>query len=188
MSGRVVLVTGGTRGIGAATTRLLVAQGWRVAANYRADEASALALKAELGDAIELFRADVSEEKAIVRLFDDALCHYGRLDGLVNNAGVTAPLGRLEDYRAERVERVLRVNVLGPILCCREAVRRMSTRRGGDGGAIVNVSSAASRLGSAGEYIDYAATSRARPMRSSTWSTTPRGSFHGVTTACRSAR
>nr|WP_236250783.1 SDR family oxidoreductase [Chromobacterium phragmitis] len=135
-----------------------MAQGWRVAANYRADEASALALKAELGDAIELFRADVSEEKAIVRLFDDALCHYGRLDGLVNNAGVTAPLGRLEDYRAERVERVLRVNVLGPILCCREAVRRMSTRRGGDGGAIVNVSSAASRLGSAGEYIDYAAS------------------------------
>ncbi|QEL56131.1 SDR family oxidoreductase [Chromobacterium paludis] len=158
MTGKVALVTGGTRGIGAATTRLLVAQGWRVAANYREDEASALALKAELGDAVELFRADASEEKAIVRLFDDALCHYGRLDGLVNNAGVTAPMGRLEDYSAERVERILRVNVLGPLLCCREAVRRMSTHHGGDGGAIVNVSSAASRLGSAGEYIDYAAS------------------------------
>ncbi|MEN3809325.1 SDR family oxidoreductase [Chromobacterium piscinae] len=158
MDGKVALVTGGTRGIGAATTRLLVAAGWRVAANYCTDEASAAALKAELGDAVQLFRADVSDEKAIVRLFDDAMCHYGRLDGLVNNAGVTAPMCRLEDYSAERVERVLRVNVLGPLLCCREAVRRMSTRHGGDGGAIVNVSSAASRLGSAGEYIDYAAS------------------------------
>ncbi|QIY80485.1 SDR family oxidoreductase [Chromobacterium violaceum] len=91
MDGKVALVTGGTRGIGAATTRLLVAAGWRVAANYRSDEAGAAALKAELGKAVRLFRADVSEEKAIVRLFDDALCHYGRLDGLVNNAGVTAP-------------------------------------------------------------------------------------------------
>ncbi|WP_043614547.1 SDR family oxidoreductase [Chromobacterium violaceum] len=158
MDGKVALVTGGTRGIGAATTRLLVAAGWRVAANYRSDEAGAAALKAELGEAVRLFRADVSEEKAIIRLFDDVLCHYGRLDGLVNNAGVTAPMCRLEDYSAERVERVLRVNVLGPLLCCREAVRRMSTRHGGDGGAIVNVSSAASRLGSAGEYIDYAAS------------------------------
>ena len=106
----------------------------------------------------EAFCADVSLEADIVGLFDAVAERFGRIDALVNNAGVTAPIGRLEDYSAQRVEQVLRSNVLGPILCCREAVRRMSTRHGGGGGAIVNVSSAASRLGSAGEYIDYAAS------------------------------
>ena len=160
MDDKVVLITGASRGIGAATARLAAAEAWRVAVNYRKDLAGAEAVVAELrraGADAEAFCADVSLEADIVGLFDAVAERFGRIDALVNNAGVTAPIGRLEDYSAQRVEQVLRSNVLGPILCC-EAVRRMSTRHGGSGGAIVNVSSAASRLGSAGEYIDYAAS------------------------------
>ncbi|WP_139166832.1 SDR family NAD(P)-dependent oxidoreductase, partial [Chromobacterium sphagni] len=94
MDGKVALVTGGSRGIGAATVRQLVRKGWRVAVNYRSDETSAAALKGELGEAVELFRADVSQEAAIVRLFEDVLCRFGHLDALINNAGVTAPMCR----------------------------------------------------------------------------------------------
>ncbi|MBK0414402.1 SDR family oxidoreductase [Chromobacterium haemolyticum] len=161
MGVKVVLITGASRGIGAATARLAAVEGWRVAVNYRLDQTGAEAVVAELRQAgadAEAFCADVSLEADIVGLFDAVAAHFGRLDALVNNAGVTAPIGRLEDYSAQRVEQVLRSNVLGPVLCCREAVRRMSTRHGGVGGAIVNVSSAASRLGSAGEYVDYAAS------------------------------
>ena len=160
MDDKVVLITGASRGIGAATARLAAAEAWRVAVNYRKDLAGAEAVVAELrragADAGRF--AQMSLEADIVGLFDAVAERFGRIDALVNNAGVTAPIGRLEDYSAQRVEQVLRSNVLGPILCCREAVRRMSTRHGGSGGAIVNVSSAASRLGSAGEYIDYAAS------------------------------
>ncbi|OWY38715.1 NAD(P)-dependent oxidoreductase [Xenophilus sp. AP218F] len=161
MSDKVLLITGGTRGIGAATARAAAAAGWKLALSYRRDEASAermrRALEAEGAEAAT-FQADVGREIDVLRLFDEVDRRFGRLDGLVNNAGVTAPISRLADFDAERVERVLRVNVLGVILCCREAVRRMARERGGRGGAIVNVSSAASRLGSACEYIDYAAS------------------------------
>jgi NAD(P)-dependent dehydrogenase (short-subunit alcohol dehydrogenase family) len=151
----VVLITGGGRGIGAATARRCAAAGWTVCLTYRADRDAAEALAAELGGAA--VRADVAVEDDVRRAFAaaDAL---GPLTGLVANAGIVAPRARVDELDAARVERMLAVNVLGAIICCREAVRRMSTRHGGAGGAIVLVSSAAARLGSPGEYVDYAAS------------------------------
>ena len=158
---KALLVTGGGRGIGAATARLAAARGWAVGVNYRSDRAAAEGVVAEIaragGRAVAL-GADVSSEPEVARLFDEAERALGPLGGLVNNAGILERQARLEDMDAARLSRVFAVNVIGAFLCAREAVRRMSTRRGGAGGAIVNVSSLASRLGSPEEYVDYAAS------------------------------
>jgi NAD(P)-dependent dehydrogenase (short-subunit alcohol dehydrogenase family) len=156
----VLLVTGGGRGIGAATARAAATAGWSVALTYRDDEAAAAAVVADVeaaGRAAVAVRADVAVEGDVLAAFAAAE-RLGPLTGLVANAGVVAPRARVDEYTAERVQRLLAVNVLGTVLCCREAVRRMSTRHGGAGGSVVLVSSAASRLGSPGEYVDYAAT------------------------------
>ena len=156
---RVVLVTGASRGIGRATARLLAGQGWTVGVNFTRDADAARALTAEIeaagGRALPL-QADVADETAVVQMFDALVATFGRLDGLVNNAGIVAPSVPLADMDGARLRRMFDVNVLGAYLCAREAARRMSTDRGGRGGAIVNVSSAASRLGSPNEYVDYA--------------------------------
>jgi NAD(P)-dependent dehydrogenase (short-subunit alcohol dehydrogenase family) len=154
----VVLITGGGRGIGAATARRCAAAGWTVCLTYRADRAAAEALAGELGGAA--VQADVGVESEVVQAFAAAAA-LGPLAGLVANAGIVAPRSRVDELDVARVERMLAVNVLGAIVCCREAVRRMSTRHGGAGGAIVLVSSAAARLGSPGEYVDYAASKAA---------------------------
>ncbi len=153
-------MTGGSRGIGAATARAAAAVGWSVALTYRDDEAAAAAVVADVeaaGRRAVAVRADVAVEHDGLAAFA-AADRLGPLTGLVANAGVVAPRARVDEYTAERVQRMLAVNVLGTVLCCREAVRRMSTRHGGSGGSVVLVSSAASRLGSPGEYVDYAAS------------------------------
>ena len=157
MHNKVALITGGSRGIGAATARLAAARGYRVIVNYVQDAASAEALVAEIngtGEAVAV-RADVSVETEVQRLFEEIDRRYGRLDALVNNAGIVDRAARVQDMTAARVTRMFAVNVVGPFVCAREAIRRMSTS---SGGAIVNVSSGASRLGSANEYVDYAAS------------------------------
>lgn len=156
----VLLVTGGSRGIGAATARLAAAQGYAVCVNYTSNEAAARqvvdGIVAGGGNAVAV-RADVADEADVVRLF--AACdQLGPVTALLNNAGVVAPAARVDQMDAERIMRVLRINVLGAFLAAREAVRRMSTRHGGAGGVIVNISSAAARLGSPEEYVDYAAS------------------------------
>jgi NAD(P)-dependent dehydrogenase (short-subunit alcohol dehydrogenase family) len=156
----VVVVTGGSRGIGAATARLAGARGYAVCVNYRQDRRAAedvvRALENAGARAIAV-QADVSDEAAVVQLFEAAAA-LGALTGLVNNAATLERQMRVESMDAARLHRVLATNVVGAFICAREAVRRMSTRHGGRGGAIVNVSSAAARLGSAGEYVDYAAS------------------------------
>lgn len=158
---KVLLITGASRGIGAATARLAAARGWAVAVNYhrQRDAAQAVvdAIRADGGRAVAL-AGDVASEADVLRLFTDTEAALGPLSALVNNAGVLAPQMPLADMDVARWQRMLATNVLGPLLCCREAVRRLSTRLGGQGGAIVNVSSAAARLGSPGEYVDYAAS------------------------------
>ena len=158
---KTLVVTGGGRGIGAATARLAAARGWAVCVNYRRDRDAAEGVAAEIaragGRAIAV-AADVALEADVVRLFETAERGLGPLGGLVNNAGILERQARLEDMDAARLSRVFAVNVIGAFLCAREAVRRMSTRRDGAGGAIVNVSSLASRLGSPEEYVDYAAS------------------------------
>jgi NAD(P)-dependent dehydrogenase (short-subunit alcohol dehydrogenase family) len=156
----VLLVTGGSRGIGAAVARRAASHGWSVCLTYKEDELAAQRVAADIaegGSRVRIVRADISDESDVISAFEAAES-LGRLSALVANAGVVAPKVRLEDMTAERVMHVLSVNVFGTIMCCREAVRRMSRSRGGGGGAIVLVSSAASRIGSAGEYVDYAAT------------------------------
>lgn len=158
---KVLLITGASRGIGAATARLAAARGWAVAVNYhrQRDAAQAVvdAIRADGGRAVAL-AGDVASEADVLRLFADTETALGPLSALVNNAGVLAPQMPLADMDVARWQRMLATNVLGPLLCCREAVRRLSTRLGGQGGVIVNVSSAAARLGSPGEYVDYAAS------------------------------
>ena len=156
----VAVVTGGSRGIGAAVVHAVAAAGWSVCLTYRRDAAAAAAVCEQVGaagGAAVAVRADVAVD-ADVRAAFAAADRLGPVTALVANAGVVAPRARVDEMDAERVERVLAVNALGPILCCREAVRRLSTRHGGPGGAVVLVSSAASRLGSPGEYVDYAAS------------------------------
>ncbi|MGE0359435.1 MAG: SDR family oxidoreductase [Vicinamibacterales bacterium] len=157
---RVALVTGGSRGIGAATARVLASRGYAVCVNYvaRQDAADAVvsAIRDAGGEAVAV-RADVGVERDVERLFATCDAELGAVAALVNNAGTLERQMRVETMDAARLLRVFTANVVGSILCAREAVRRMSTARGGAGGAIVNVSSAASRLGSAGEYVDYAA-------------------------------
>ena len=158
---RVAIVTGSSRGIGAATARLLAREGYRVCVNYRSDETAANAVVGELaswGAAAIAVQADVGREDDAVRLFETVDQALGPVTALVNNAGIVLPQMRVEDMSARRISQILATNVTGAFLCCREAVKRMSIRHGGPGGSIVNVSSAASRTGSAGEYVDYAAS------------------------------
>lgn len=156
---KVVLITGASRGIGRATARLLGARGWTVGVNYAHNEAAAQEVAAEVGRAgghARLICGDVANEADVIAMFDTLEKAFGRIDALVNNAGIVAPSLPLADMSAERLRRMFDVNVYGAYLCAREAARRMSKDRGGDGGAIVNVSSAAARLGSPNEYVDYA--------------------------------
>ncbi len=157
----VILITGASRGIGAATAQLAAERGYAVGVNYRrqkeAAETVARAVE-ELGGTALLLPGDMSREEDILKVFAGLDEAFGRLDGLVNNAGVLDAQARVESMTTQRIERILKTNVLGPFLCCREAIRRMSKARGGQGGAIVNVSSVAARLGSPGEYVDYAAS------------------------------
>jgi NAD(P)-dependent dehydrogenase (short-subunit alcohol dehydrogenase family) len=158
---RIILITGASRGIGAATARLAAQRGDAVVVNYRADRQAAddIVTEIERGGGLALaVQADVSTEPGVLRMFETIDAKFGRLDALVNNAGILETQMRLEDMTADRLQRVFAANVIGSFLCAREAVRRMSTSHGGRGGAIVNVSSAAARLGSPGEYIDYAAS------------------------------
>ncbi len=151
MAERVLIVTGGGRGIGAATARLAPREAAQaVVADIEAGGGRALALA-----------GDVAREADVVALFDAVASELGPVTALVNNAGITGSAGRLENVSVDTLRRVLEVNVLGAMLCAREAVRRMSTRRGGHGGAVVNVSSAAATLGSPGEYVWYAASKAA---------------------------
>ncbi len=157
----VVIVTGGGRGIGASTARLAAQRGYEVCINFHSNEARALRVVDEVRDAggrAIAVRGDVSSEADVVRLFDETTRQFGAVTALVNNAAILERQARLDDMETERFERVFATNITGSFLCAREAVRRMSTRHGGRGGAIVNVSSIASRLGSPDEYIDYAAS------------------------------
>jgi NAD(P)-dependent dehydrogenase (short-subunit alcohol dehydrogenase family) len=159
-SGRVLLVTGGGRGIGAATARLAASQGWAVAVNYTANSLAADEVVRgirELGGTAITAKADVADEAQVLAMFQKIDAKLGRLTGLVNNAGVVDVSARVDEMSVARWRRMFDINVIGSMLCAREAVRRMSTKHGGEGGAIVNVSSAASRLGSPGQYVDYAA-------------------------------
>ena len=160
----VMLITGGGRGIGAATAKLAAQRGYAVGVNYLRDRASAesvaAAIRAEGGQAVAL-QADVSKEDDVVRLFAEVDRQLGPVTALVNNAGVLERQMRVDQMDAARWARVLATNVTGSFLCAREAIRRMSTKQGGNGGAIVNISSAAARLGSPGEYVDYAASKAA---------------------------
>jgi NAD(P)-dependent dehydrogenase (short-subunit alcohol dehydrogenase family) len=156
-----LIVTGGSRGIGAAVAVLAGRQGWRVAVNYAHDLAAALTVVdtiREAGGMAEAIQGDMGIEADIVNLFQTAEAILGPLGGLVNNAGITGGFARVDAVGADALARVLAVNVAGPILCAREAVRRMSTRHGGKGGVIVNISSLAARTGGAGEWVHYAAT------------------------------
>ncbi|MBU1330369.1 MAG: SDR family oxidoreductase [Gammaproteobacteria bacterium] len=157
---KVMLITGASRGIGAATARLAAAQGYALCLNYQRQQAAAEMLVSEItqagGQAIAV-QADVADEVQVKRLFARLDQHFGRLDVLVNNAGILETQMRLEQMDLARWQRVFATNVFGSFLCCREAIKRMSARQGGNGGAIVNVSSIAARLGAPGEYIDYAA-------------------------------
>ncbi len=157
---KVLLVTGGSRGIGAATARLAARQGWAVAVNYRGNSLAADEVVREIraagGSAITV-QADVADEAQVLRMFEKVDAKLGRLNGLVNNAGVVDVSARVDEMSLARWRRMFDINVIGSLLCAREAVRRMSSRHGGEGGAIVNLSSAAARLGSPGQYVDYAA-------------------------------
>jgi NAD(P)-dependent dehydrogenase (short-subunit alcohol dehydrogenase family) len=157
---QVLLVTGGSRGIGAATARLAAGKGYAVAVNYAARREAAdevvHAIQADGGEAIAV-QADVAQEEQVLAMFEQVVARLGRLTALVNNAGVVDVSARVDEMSVARLKRMFDINVIGSIVCAREAVRRMSTRHGGSGGAIVNLSSAASRLGSPGQYVDYAA-------------------------------
>lgn len=157
----LILITGGSRGIGAATARLAAAQGYDVALSYVSDEAAAASVVADIEAAGRrglAVRTDVSDPAQVAVLFDAIDATFGRLDALVNNAGILSLQSRLEDLAFDRMQRVFAVNAIGPMLCAQQAIKRMSHRHGGHGGSIVNVSSAAARLGSPNEYVDYAAS------------------------------
>jgi len=161
---KVILITGGGRGIGAATARLAARRDYIVCISYRSNSEAAEIVKRDIvdaGGAAFAFAEDVSREDSVVKLFEEVDWSCGRIDALVNNAGILEKQMRVDQMTAGRLQRVLGTNVIGSFLCCREAIRRMSTAHGGHGGAIVNLSSAASRLGSPNEYVDYAAAKAA---------------------------
>ncbi len=156
----VLLVTGGSRGIGAATALCAARKGYAVAVNYASNAAAAESvvrrIRDEGGRAIAL-QADVAHEEQVLAMFEQVDEQLGRLSALVNNAGVVDRTQRVDEMSVARLARMFDINVIGSFVCAREAIRRMSTRHGGNGGAIVNVSSAAARLGAPGQYVDYAA-------------------------------
>jgi NAD(P)-dependent dehydrogenase (short-subunit alcohol dehydrogenase family) len=157
----VLLVTGASRGIGAATALLAARHGWAVAVNYSQNSAAAEAvvkqIKAEGGQAVSI-QADVGDEAQIKHLFSQVDAQLGRLTGFVNNAGVLDVAVRVDELSWERLQRMMRINVIGAMFCAREAILRMSTKHGGKGGSIVNLSSVAARMGAPGQYVDYAAS------------------------------
>lgn len=158
---RVVLITGGGRGIGAACALQAAQQGYAVAISYRDNKATAGRIVRSIektGGRAVAVRADVASEKDILAMFETVDRELGTLDALVNNAGIVAPARRVDQFDLARLEKMFTTNVIGSFLCAREAVRRMSTRHGGKGGSIVNLSSGASRLGAPGQYVDYAAS------------------------------
>ena len=158
---QVLLITGASRGIGAATALQAARRGWAVAVNYASNSLAAdevvRSIRAAGGTAITV-QADVGDEAQVMAMFEKVDAKLGRLTALVNNAGVVDMQARVDQMTVARLERMLRINVIGSFVCAREAVRRMSTRHGGSGGVIVNLSSAAARLGSPGQYVDYAAS------------------------------
>ena len=157
----VLLVTGGGRGIGASVCRMAASAGWRVVVNYASNAVAANTLVAEIeaaGGTAVAVQADIGEEADLLALFARIDATFGRLDGLVNNAGIVDVTARIDAMSRERLDRMFRVNITGSIRCAAEAVKRMSTRNGGKGGVIVNVSSMAALLGSGGQYVDYAAS------------------------------
>ena len=160
LTDKVVVITGGSRGIGRAAAIAAAERGYRIVVGYASNKAAADEVVTQIdrknGKAIAV-KCDVAHEKDILALFR-AADEFGTLGALVNNAGIVGPSARVEDMSAERIQRMMAVNVTGSILCAREAVRRMSTRRGGKGGVIVNLSSVASRLGAPNTYVDYAAS------------------------------
>lgn len=158
---QVLLITGASRGIGAATALQAARRGWAVAVNYASNSLAAdevvRSIRAAGGTAITV-QADVGDEDQVIAMFEKVDAKLGRLTALVNNAGVVDMQARVDQMSVARLERMLRINVIGSFVCAREAVRRMSTQHGGSGGVIVNLSSAAARLGSPGQYVDYAAS------------------------------
>jgi NAD(P)-dependent dehydrogenase (short-subunit alcohol dehydrogenase family) len=158
---QVLLVTGGSRGIGAATAQLAAHKGWAVAVNYATNSLAAdevvRSIRSAGGTAMSV-QAQVENEAQVIAMFDKVTAKLGQITGLVNNAGVVDMTARLDEMSVARWKRMFDINVIGSLLCAREAVRRMSTRHGGSGGSIVNLSSAAARLGSPGQYLDYAAS------------------------------
>lgn len=161
MTAGALLITGGSRGIGAATAKLAAARGWRVCLSFERDEGAAEAVVKAIavagGQAVAVC-ADVRREPDVAALFDAAEAAFGPVTGLVNNAGITGRIGAFAEAAPEAIRDVVEINVIGALLAAREAVRRMSTARGGKGGAIVNISSGATTLGSPGEYVHYAAS------------------------------
>ncbi|MDW8845600.1 SDR family oxidoreductase [Erwinia sp. MMLR14_017] len=158
---KIALVNGGSRGIGRETSLLLARRGYNVAVNYRQNVAAAaevVALITEQGGKAFAVQADIADEQQVVAMFAQIDRQPGQLRALVNNAGILFQQTRVEQLTAERINRVFATNVTGCFICCREAVKRMAHHHGGEGGAIVNVSSAAARLGAPGEYVDYAAS------------------------------
>ncbi len=161
---KVLIVTGASRGIGAAIARLAAAGGYAVCVNYLNNREAAAAVVGSItgtGGTATAFRANIAVEHEVLLLFEHVDSSLGRVSALVNNAGTLEKQRRVEDMDSERLARTFSTNVVGAFVCSREAVRRMSTRHGGPGGAIVNISSRAARLGSPGEYVDYAASKAA---------------------------
>ena len=160
MNPKTLLITGGSRGIGAATARLAAQRGWDVAVNYTRDAAAAEAVAADVraaGRRALVLQGDVGVDADVLAIFAAIDREWGPLQGLVNNAGVVDVASRVDAMSAARIERMFAINVFGTMWCAREAVRRMSTQHGGSGGVIVNLSSAAAKLGAPGQYVDYAA-------------------------------
>ncbi len=158
---KVIMVTGGSRGIGAATAKMAAARGYDVCFNYKSNAAQAEAIVKDIramGRAALAVQADTSQDQDVVRLFEACDRELGPLNALVNNAGITGGVALIEDVKADMLRELMEVNVIGYFLCAREAVKRMSTLRGGKGGAIVNVSSRAAELGGGNEWIHYAAS------------------------------
>jgi NAD(P)-dependent dehydrogenase (short-subunit alcohol dehydrogenase family) len=157
----LILITGGSRGVGAATARFAAARGYDVAISYISNESAARAVVADvevLGRRALAVRADSADPEQVARLFAAIDRDFGRIDVLVNNAAIIARQSRLEDLAFERMQRIFAVNAIGPILCAQQAAKRMSLRHNGGGGVVINISSASARLGSPNEYVDYAAS------------------------------
>ena len=158
---KTILITGGSRGIGAATALLAADEGFTVVVNYYRNKTAADNIVASItakGGTATAIQADISMEEEVVKLFQETDRKFGRLDALVNNAGIIQPQMRVECMNAERLNRIFTTNITGQFICAREAIKRMSLKHGGNGGNIVNVSSVAAKTGSPGEYIDYAAS------------------------------